>query len=299
MIGKTDVAADLPFRQYMNVFIAGLSDGRAAVTVYGYNTVWMYDPPAAVSFAAARSASASAGAALDGPEVLDLSRSGITAIGGIAGNTFTIDADADDVPDVADNCPQAVNPGQEDDDEDGIGNVCDFNTTSSVYSSTTTTTMLADCLLHIYIAPPEGGTTDPSPSEYFIQGCIAHGFTVEAIPNPGYVFSHWEGIARGSENPLTINMDLTHIGYGSITAVFVREACTIEIMYGDHARQTELLRHFRDRVLSRTAEGRELIKLYYQWSPALTTAMDGDEAFKAEIKEAVDGVLPLIEKMMK
>jgi hypothetical protein len=294
MIGKTDVAADLPFRQYMNVFIAGLSDGRAAATVYGYNTVWMYDPPAAVSFAGAHSAAASIQAALDGPEVLNLSASGITAIGGIAGNTFTIDADDDDVPDVADNCPQAANPGQEDADGDGIGNVCDFNTTSSVYSSTTTTTMLADCLLHISISPPEGGTTIPSPY-YFIQGCIAHGFTIEAIPNPGYVFSHWEGIAEGSENPLTMDLN----GSGSITAVFVGEACTVEIMYGDHAWQTELLRHFRDRVLSRTAEGREFIKLYYQWSPVIKTAMEEDEAFKAKVRETVDGVLPLIEKMVE
>jgi hypothetical protein len=259
----------------------------------------MYDPPSEDSFAGTSSAAASIQAALDGPAVLNLSGSGITAIGGIAGNTFTIDTDEDDVPDVADNCPQTANAGQEDDDGDGIGNVCDFNTTSSIFNSTTTTTMLADCMLTIYISPPEGGTTDPSPSEYFIQGCTYHEFTVEAIPNPGYVFSHWEGIVQGSENPLTRNIDLTHTGYGSITAVFVREACTVEIMYGEHARQSELLRYFRDRVLNRTAEGRELIKLYYQLSPAMTAAMEGDEAFKAEVKEAVDGVLPMIQKMVE
>jgi hypothetical protein len=295
MIGKTDITADLPFRQYMNVFIAGLSDGRAAVTVYGYNTVWMYDPPAAVSFAGAPNAAASAYAALDGPAVLNLSASGITSIGGIAGNTFTIDADEDEVPDVADNCPQAANPGQEDDDGDGVGNVCDFNSTSSINSSTTTTEVFYDCILTIYISPPEGGTTSPAPPQQFIPGCVYPGFTIEAIPNPGYVFSHWEGDAQGSDNPVTI--DLTW--GGSITAVFVKEACTVEIMYGDHAGQAELLRHFRDRVLNRTAEGRELIKLYYQLSPAITVAMEEDESFKAEVKGAIDGVLPLIERMVE
>jgi len=61
----------------------------------------------------------------------------------------------------------------------------------------------------------------------------------------------------------------------------------------------ERLRHFRDRVLNRTAEGRELIKLYYQLSPAITAAMEEDEAFKAEVKEAADGMLPLIQKMVE
>ena len=295
MIGKTNVAAELPFRQYMNVFIAGLSDGRAAVTVFGYDTVWMYDPPSAVSFAGSSGATVSAQAALDGPEVLDLSGAGITAIGGIAGNTFTIDTDADDVPDVADNCPQAANPGQEDIDGDGIGNVCDSNTTSSINSSTTTTEVFYDCMLTIYISPPEGGTTSPPPPQHFIQGCLDRGFTIEAIANPGYVFSHWEGVAEGSENPLTMYLN----GGGSITAVFVREACPAESIYGNHSRESELLRHFRDRVLSRTSEGRELIKLYYQLSPAITAAMEEDEVFKGEVQEAIDDLLPLIQKMVK
>jgi hypothetical protein len=35
------------------------------------------------------------------------------------------DADGDDVPDFADNCPDDYNPGQDDGDVDGVGNVCD------------------------------------------------------------------------------------------------------------------------------------------------------------------------------
>jgi hypothetical protein len=47
-------------------------------------------------------------------------------------------------------------------------------------------------------------------------------------------------------------------------------------------------------VLSQTPEGQELIKLYYQWSPAIVRAMENDEEFKEEVKEMVDGVLELV-----
>jgi hypothetical protein len=36
-----------------------------------------------------------------------------------------VDADGDGVGDGADNCPNAANPGQEDNDNDGQGDVCD------------------------------------------------------------------------------------------------------------------------------------------------------------------------------
>ena len=47
-------------------------------------------------------------------------------------------------------------------------------------------------------------------------------------------------------------------------------------------------------MLSETPEGRELIKLYYQLSPGIVKTMEKDEAFKAEAKEMIDGVLGLI-----
>ena len=70
--------------------------------------------------------------------------------------------------------------------------------------------------------------------------------------------------------------------------------CPVERIYKNDPRQTELLRHFRDNVLSKTPEGRELIKLYYLWSPIIIQAMENDEDIKDEVKELIDEVLLLI-----
>ena len=70
--------------------------------------------------------------------------------------------------------------------------------------------------------------------------------------------------------------------------------CPAEELYGEYAEETELLRHFRDNVLSKTAEGQEVIRLYYEWSPAIVKAMVEDEVFEGEIKKTIDGILPLI-----
>jgi hypothetical protein len=72
------------------------------------------------------------------------------------------------------------------------------------------------------------------------------------------------------------------------------EPCPSEEIYGEHSEETELLRHFRDNALSQTPAGQEIIRLYYEWSPAIVKAMEQDEEFKEEMKEMVDGVLGLI-----
>ena len=60
----------------------------------------------------------------------------------------------------------------------------------------------------------------------------------------------------------------------------------------------KILRYFRDNILSKTPEGQELIRLYYEWSPTVVRAMEEDEEFKEEIKELIDGVLVLIEDVV-
>jgi len=70
-------------------------------------------------------------------------------------------------------------------------------------------------------------------------------------------------------------------------------------MYGEGSREVTLLRALRDNLLSQTSEGKELIKLYYQWSPVIVRTMETDEEFKKELKSMIDELLPLIEKAVE
>jgi hypothetical protein len=70
--------------------------------------------------------------------------------------------------------------------------------------------------------------------------------------------------------------------------------CPLETIYGEQSEEIRLLRYFRDNLLNKTKEGREYIKLYYQWSPLIVKAMKEDKEFAKNIKEIVDEVLNLL-----
>ena len=71
--------------------------------------------------------------------------------------------------------------------------------------------------------------------------------------------------------------------------------CPFAAIFGEDSEEVEILRYVRDNVLSQTPEGQELVRLYYQWSPAIIEAMEKDEEFREEVKEMIDGVLEFIE----
>lgn len=90
-------------------------------------------------------------------------------------------------------------------------------------------------------------------------------------------------------------VDMNYCGGPPIpTTTTTTTSCPTESIYGEHSDDIELLRNFRDSVLNNTPEGKELIRLYYEWSPTIVQAMVEDEEFKKEVKEMIDGLLPLI-----
>ena len=75
--------------------------------------------------------------------------------------------------------------------------------------------------------------------------------------------------------------------------------CLAEKIYGEYVEETELLRRVRDELLSKTDEGQEIIRLYYQWDALLAQALANNEAFTEEIKGLIDETLPVFEEMIE
>jgi hypothetical protein len=88
--------------------------------------------------------------------------------------------------------------------------------------------------------------------------------------------------------------EITTTSTSSSTTTAPLQICPFQEIYGEYSQEVEYLRYIRDKVLRQTTEGRELIKLYYQWSPAIVMAMEEDELFKEELREIMDGVLSMI-----
>ena len=71
--------------------------------------------------------------------------------------------------------------------------------------------------------------------------------------------------------------------------------CPIVQIYGEDSIEVQIVRFIRDNVLSKTPEGREMIELYYQWSPAIVGAMEEDSKFKTRVKSIIDEILLMIQ----
>jgi hypothetical protein len=71
-------------------------------------------------------------------------------------------------------------------------------------------------------------------------------------------------------------------------------ACLLKVIYGEYSDEMERMRYFRDNVLSQSQAGQEIIRLYYEWSPTIVSAMEEDEAFEAEVREVIDGALGMM-----
>jgi hypothetical protein len=77
----------------------------------------------------------------------------------------------------------------------------------------------------------------------------------------------------------------------TVTVVF---GCPALHIYGEGSEDIEVLRRFRDDVLSTSREGQEIARLYYQLSPPVVKAMMANDQLKEALKSMLDGLLPLL-----
>jgi ABC-type amino acid transport substrate-binding protein len=84
----------------------------------------------------------------------------------------------------------------------------------------------------------------------------------------------------------------------STTTTSEPASCPSEEIYGVNAEETALIRKLRDEVLNKTVTGRAFVKLYYQMSPALLQAMTESKAFKQEVREILDLIMPVLREEM-
>ena len=87
--------------------------------------------------------------------------------------------------------------------------------------------------------------------------------------------------------------------YGYPARVCADNQCAAEAIYGKNAEQTELLREYRDNVLSKTTEGQEIIKTYYKFSPTVTKLLEQRPLLKNKAKAFIDSMLPGIRKKIE
>ena len=72
--------------------------------------------------------------------------------------------------------------------------------------------------------------------------------------------------------------------------------CPVEQLYGQSSYEAELLRFVRDYMLVTTVQGREIIKLYYLWSPLIVMMMQEDGEFNDLVRNTVDDMLQILLK---
>jgi len=75
--------------------------------------------------------------------------------------------------------------------------------------------------------------------------------------------------------------------------------CAAEKIYGENSEQTDLLREYRDNVLSKTPEGQEVIKTYYKFSPTIVNLLENSPAMRKKAKVFMDSMLLGIRKKVE
>jgi len=96
----------------------------------------------------------------------------------------------------------------------------------------------------------------------------------------------------------TISSTTTTIQPNTTTTIPANH-CAAEAIYGRDSEETVLLREYRDKVLSKSVAGRQMIKTYYELSPAVAEVLQKNDEARASARRVLDSIMPAIREKVK
>ena len=143
----------------------------------------------------------------------------------------------------------------------------------------------------------KGSTTQGASYEYIdtaVQVRITYYYKLEDMDLTGTFRNH------GPVHAAAGITETTTIPAGTTTTTAPAGQCAAETIYGEHSAETEQLREYRDTVLSKSETGRQLIRKYYELSPAVSDYLRKNEKARAQARRMLDSLMPAIrEKLVK
>jgi len=120
------------------------------------------------------------------------------------------------------------------------------------------------------------------------KGAFANGtqVTLRAVPDKS-IFIGWSGDCSDT-GPCTVTMDESK----KVSATFEAPCPAVQLMSENKAGLT-VLRQLRDRVLAKTAEGKNYVKAYYTYGPELAGILSGSPSLRQQTLELLQKIVPL------
>jgi hypothetical protein len=101
-------------------------------------------------------------------------------------------------------------------------------------------------------------------------------------------------VSEGRDTTKVSDENRNELSVQSEPGQFCVTNCPIALIYGEGTEEVALLRDFRDNVLHKTPEGREIIRLYYYLGPKMVESMVEDADFKKEVEVILNDILEVV-----
>jgi len=155
------------------------------------------------------------------------------------------------------------------------------------------------------LIPAEGSSTQGTAYEFVdtgVQNGKTYYYKLESINLSGN--SELFGptsvtLSSSTSTTTTTQLSTTTTEQPTTTTTMRSGPCAAEAIYGENTEETELLRKYRDNVLSKTPEGQEIIKTYYKFSPKVTRLLEQRPLLKNRARTFIDGMLPKIREKVE